>query len=191
MISRSRALASVAIAAVGTFALASLVWFEAPVALVVGESRVTVSGTGAAPVIGALLLVLAAGLLAYLLARGILARVVAGFLTVASIGILLACIRALGDPLGPLTRLAADVSGVGQLAGEVTATPWGWATTALALVLVLASIALALAPVPARTANRFEREGAARPPTTEPAGAAAAGTVADWDALTRGEDPSG
>lgn len=230
MIARSRALAAVALTGVATFAAATPTWFSAPVARVVGESVVSVSGTGASPLIGALLLVIAAGLVAYLLARGPLARIVAGLVALAGAGLVAATLTALRDPAVPLRRLAAEVSGVPRLAGDIATTPWGWVGVAASVLLLLATIALVLAPVPAPSSSRFDRgrTGAASATSATPAnletdtagtaGAGEFGTSAapldpvpspasqeaapeddvaartaaldDWDALTRGEDPS-
>lgn len=210
---RGRSMAAVALTAVATFALAALPWFSAPVDSVQGRVQVVVAGTGASPILGALILVVAAGLVAYLLARGVLARVVAGVLALAGVGVVAACLAALLDPVTPLARLAAETSGVPELAGEVSRTPWGVVATGAAVLLALSGVALALAPPAVAGRSRYERpassgtstgtapgataEGAVPPsaPVERSSGAtdtpaARAAQVDDWDALTRGEDPT-
>lgn len=218
-LSRGRAMAAVALTAALTFALAALPWFRAPVDSVQGRVEVVLPGTGASPILGALILVVAAGLVAYLLARGVLARIVAGVLALAGVGVVAACLGALLDPGAPLARLAAETSGVPELAGEITRTPWGVVATAVAVLLALSGVALALAPPAVAGRSRYERPGTTTPSTgtgtgsgavpgsTAPAdaapatpverssgatdtAAARAAQVDDWDALTRGEDPT-
>ncbi|WP_158277103.1 Trp biosynthesis-associated membrane protein [Serinibacter arcticus] len=98
---RGRALGAVVVLAAATFGLASLPWFSATVVQVSGEETISIAGTGASPVIGALLLVVGAGVVAYLLARGVLARIVAGVLTVAGAAVVASCVVALQDPAAP------------------------------------------------------------------------------------------
>jgi len=217
---RGRAMAAVALTAVLTFALAALPWFRAPVDSVQGRVEVVLPGTGASPTLGALLLVVAAGLVAYLLARGPLARVVAAVVALAGTGVVAACVGALLDPGTPLARLAAETSGVPDLAGEVSRTPWGVVATGAAVLLALSGVALALAPPAVAGRSRYERPVATAPsaghghgsgarperevpgdvtPSSSPVErssgatdtpAARAAQVDDWDALSRGEDPT-
>lgn len=179
---RSRALLAVVAAALATFVTASLPWFTAPVDRLDGRATLTLSGTGAQPVLGALLLVIGAVVVASLLARGVVARVVAGAGLLAAVAAVVVAAQARLDPVPALERLAADATGVPTLAADPVASAWGWVTVGLAVVLVLACTGLLLARPPAATRSRYER---AAPPGSH------AGAVDDWDALTRGDDPTG
>lgn len=196
---RGRALLAVVVTVAVTFALAALPWFSSTVTQAVGETRLSVSGTAAAPVIGALLLVVAAGLVAFLLARGALARVVAVVMALAGLGVVAASLVTVQDPASPLRAAAADLTGVPELAGDVAVTPWGWACAAAGALLTAACVALAATRPPERTSSRYERAapaGSSAPTAPTTGGSTTAAppqrdAIDDWDALTRGEDPTG
>ncbi|GMA31123.1 Trp biosynthesis-associated membrane protein [Litorihabitans aurantiacus] len=210
---RTRSLAAVALLAAVTFGLAALPWFHAEVRPVAGTEVVSVPGTSASPVLGALLLVVGAACLAHLLARGVLARVVAAAATLAALAAVAACVAALRDPATPLLRAAAEVSGVPELSGDPVTTPWGWGATGTAVLLAVAAGVLTSAAPAAAGSSRYERPTRAGATTAESAASAASSTprgqapgtrssgatdtpaaraaqVDDWDALTRGEDPT-
>jgi hypothetical protein len=84
------------------------------------------------------------------------------------------------------------VSGVPQIDGEVAVAPWPTIALAVAVVAVLAGVALPfLAGSWQRVGRRYERGSQAAAPAPggqprTPRGQA----MDDWDALSRGDDPS-
>jgi uncharacterized membrane protein (TIGR02234 family) len=155
---------------------------------------VAVSGTTAAPGVGAAALVLVASALAL----GLVGR--AGrwvVLAVAALSGVVTAASALAvalDP-GPSARSAvAEATGVTELTAPVSLTPAPWVAAALGVVTVLV---VAWVAVGSRTwqraSSRHERDaGGAPEPGTRAADRAPEGLDDHdaWDALSRGEDPT-
>ncbi len=150
---------------------------------VAGRQAVVAAGSAVAPAAGALGLVVlaAAGLL--LLARPVV-RLVAGVLVVlAGLTAAGASLRVLLDPTSAVLPAVAEASGLTP--GSVTAadvttvssTAWPWVAVVAGVLAALLGVAVLAAGRAWGTTRRFERD-------TAPA------RGDDWDALSRGDDPT-
>lgn len=106
----------------------ALVWFSAPVDSVVVR-EVAVTGSQVAPGAMPLLLVVAAGLVARAMTRGVVRRVIGWLGVLAWVGLVATLVAAALDPVGPLLAEAAEATGVGQaraprLAARGPGSPW-------------------------------------------------------------------
>lgn len=122
----------------------ALVWFSAPVDSVVVR-EVAVTGSQVAPGAMPLLLVVAAGLVARAMTRGVVRRVIGWLGVLAWVGLVATLVAAALDPVGPLLAEAAEATGVGQLAGSPARGPWPWLAVAGAAIGCVGGVAVALA----------------------------------------------
>lgn len=162
-----------------TAALGVPTWVHATGVSAIGaDTPVQVAGTTAAPqVLAVALVVLAAGAALALVGRvgrwAVVAVLVAGgaLVVAAAVGVLVDPARAAGDAVTASTGLTG-------LAGRPSPTPWPWlaATGGLLLVVCGAVLARASRSWPG-SSRRHER-------------AVAPDERSDWDALSRGVDPS-
>lgn len=187
---RARAVLLVVLLGGALFGLSMLTWVRAEAATTLGPVPVAVPGSQAAPVApSAALAVLVAGLALGLSGR-VVRYVAAGAAVLAALIIWVAVLAVLRDPLPAARAAAGEVGGVRALDGVAQVTPWPWAALMVASITVLVAAALPfLAGVWAPVARKYERPGAATSPAA-PAPAQAPTPREDWDALTRGEDPS-
>lgn len=179
-------------------------WAFAPVAGVLEEQVVAVTGVSVAPALTGLAALAVAATLLLALAGPVLARISGVVLAVAGLG--LALVPPLADPRAALESAAADTVGTPELAGDVATTlaPWGVTLTGAALAVLGLAVALRAGTWP-RVGRRFERSAAPTIPAAESGAATAvpgAATSADvaradreraldaWEALERGEDPT-
>lgn len=170
------------------FALTLPTWARAVAPTTVGSQHVAVSGADAAPgVASAGLVVLVSGLVLGLAGR--LARVLAVVGVIA--GGALAGVSAvlfLADPEGSVLAAAGAVSGVPQIEGSADVAPWPVIALVVAVLAVLTGLALPfLVGTWQRVGRRYERGRTAEPEQNRSARGRA---MDDWDALTRGDDPS-
>lgn len=185
---RARTVLLVVLLGGALFGLSLLTWVRADAATTLGPVPVAVQGSQAAPVApSAALAVVVAGL-----ALGLSGRVVrflaAGVAVLAALIMWVAVLAVLRDPLPAARAAAGDVGGVREVEGLVRVTPWPWVVLVLASVTVLLAAVLPLrAGVWAPVARRYERPGVAT--SAGPSGAERTSRD-DWDALTRGDDPS-
>lgn len=189
---RGRAVVIVVVLGLALFGLTLPAWAHAVAPTTVGSAAVTVAGSDAAPgVASAGLVVLVSGLVLGL--AGALARVLAvlgviagGALAAVSAGLFLA------DPERSVLRAAAEITGVRQVDGPISVAPWPTAALVVGAVAVLTGLALPfLAGSWQRVGRRYERgtDAAARATPTSPR-TPRGRAMDDWDALTRGDDPS-
>lgn len=190
---RGAAVALVAVLGLALFGTALPAWARAETPTTVGSVAVAVNGADAAPgVASAALVVLVAGLVLALSGRvtrvlAVLGVVLGGALAAASAAAFLA------DPEPALRQAAGAVSGATELVGEPQVTAWPTLALAVAVLAVLVGAALPwLAGSWQRVGRRYET--AAATPSAGPDGPAT-GTprtraMDDWDALSRGDDPS-
>jgi uncharacterized membrane protein (TIGR02234 family) len=193
-------------------------WVGQPVSGVPGVTRVTVSGGAAQPALTALALVLAAGAVALALIGRVASRIVAGLLILAGLGVIALVATVLQNPaeaLAPALEQATGQTMTGQ-AGVVTgrspeSTGWPWAAVGGAVLTLSGAFAgLAAGGRWGGSRRRFEGASASSEPAGSEAGTASPGTDAgvisgrqagraragrersldDWDALSRGEDPT-
>jgi uncharacterized membrane protein (TIGR02234 family) len=123
--------------------------------------------------------VAAAGLVALALVRSWLRRVLAVLIAAAGVGVLAAAVRVVTDPAA-VARGSSKVRSAGAPASaHLSAAPYLCAFGALLIIIGAALAALYGGRWPGPT-RRYERvsTGASRPPDA-------------WDALERGEDPTG
>lgn len=152
---------------------------------VVGRVVVAASGRQAAPVVPAIALVALAGGVALLLAR-VIGRRVTGLLLVlagaAGVAATVSLQRVPTSGVADLVTKAVGVSGSSPTAVDVTFWPW---LALVGCVLTAAGGAVAVLRAGGWSAprGRYEAPGTAE---SEPAEA-----DATWDALSRGEDPTG
>lgn len=194
---RGRLVLVVLVLGVAGFGLAALPWLQLAVPTVIARQDVDVAGTTAVPVVGPLSLAVLAAALAVAIGAT-WARRVAGVVLVA-LGVLMAAmtVRLLLDPQPIAVAAALAVSGVPQIDGPVTVTPWPYLTVLLGIAIAVGGVLALLVRPPATAGRRYERgqattgPGSAAEPTTD-AGAEPPRVRAmdDWDALGRGEDPT-
>jgi hypothetical protein len=198
-----------------TFGVGSPTWVTSTVATALEpEVAVAAAGTSAAPGVGAgALVLLAAGIACALTGR--VARYVA-LVVAAAAGVLVVAstLVVVGNPTPAATAAASATSGVTELTSPVTLTAWPWAAIATGVLAVVVAVWGAIA---ARgwtaTSGRHERAdaaasgsattgtSAATSTTTRTSAAADDGTAVGpddeidphdaWDALSRGDDPTG
>ena len=159
----------------------------------IGRQEVVATGSQLGPA-SALGLVVMAAAGAMLLARRLVAVVLGAVALLAAGAAGWTALRVLLDPVASVlpvaaegTALTADSLDPAQVEASVT----GWAVAGLALAVLAALVAL-VAVVTGRTwgaSRRYEREADA--PASLPDQAQTRDAVADdWDALSRGEDPT-
>lgn len=196
----------------GLLAAGSATWVSATANPAVGGTvQVHVSGTAAAPAVGAAAVLVAAGALAVGLAGRWARRAVGVGVTLAGIVAGAATIGVLNSPESSALSAAASRIGVPQVANlQVTVAPW--LTVVLSLIVAIAGVIIIIIPASAAQSARFEAPGTTTAPgaTTAPGsldlpedaetvsqvgapsiGAPAPSVAQMWDALNRGDDPTG
>jgi hypothetical protein len=174
-------------------------WVTQRVSGVPGVLEVTASGGEAAPAVAALAAVAAAGAVVLLLAGHLVARLSGILVTLAGAGVVASALAVLADPRRAAAPAVPRATGrLGPLAEPASPSAWVAVAVVAGLVVVVAGAVAAVRgigwPVPGR---RFE-------PDAGGAGGAGPGgrggptsregredPVAAWDALSRGEDPTG
>lgn len=186
---RGRAAAVLLLLAGLTALVAVPTWFTTTASTALeGTVPVQVSGTQAAPaLLAAAVAILAAGAAVALVGRA--GRWVVA-LVVAACGVLVVgtTLTVTRDAVTAVTPVVAELTGVGALAGPVSTTIWPWLAVAVGVLDVLAAGWLVRASRGwAGPSRRHEAGPAAGQPTT---GRAEPDERSDWDALSRGDDPS-
>lgn len=152
-----------------------------------GAVTVAVDGAAAAPQApaAALVLLAAAGALALVgrVGRWVVAAVSAG----SGVLVLAAGATVLADPAAAVAGAVADATGVAGAAGATTTA--GPAAAVVVGVLVV-GLAVALLRAPGAWDQRSRRHDRPAGPDAGATATGAADERADWDALTRGDDPS-
>jgi len=162
-------------------------WLEVDLGgMLAGAGASSVSGNDAAPLVSALALVGLAGAAAVSLA-GRVGRTIAGVLVVlAGLGGLAGSVAVLVSPVPAATSAVAEQTmGAALTAQQVAVTAWPVVAAALAGLLAVTGVVVLVAGRGWESGHRFESAGAAsaeRTTSREP--------VADWDALSRGDDPT-
>jgi hypothetical protein len=216
-VTRTRTVLALLVLGALTFGTGSPTWVTTTVATALEpEVAVAAAGTSAAPGVGAgALVLLAAGIACALTGR--VARYVA-LVVAAAAGVLVVAstLVVVGDPTPAATAAASATSGVTELTSPVTLTLWPWAALATGVLAVVVAVWGATAARGwAATSGRHERTdpagtgaragGGAEPATGPPAESTAASTTGSnrgadddeidphdaWDALSRGDDPTG
>lgn len=179
-----------ALALLGT---ASTTWVTADLgAALVADRTVDVSGATAAPVVPAVALVALAAAGATSIARRA-GRVVAGLLLVAAgVAGLVGAVGVLLDPDAAVGSSVGDVTGGTAAATAAVVTAWPWLSCLPSLLVATAGLLVLLARW--ETGRRFEPvepDVRSSPPAgPDPAAARDPDPADDWDALSRGDDPT-
>lgn len=183
----SRGRAVLAVLGGGALLLVSALpaWATAPAMVTMDATAMAeVNGSDGVPVVpSAALVVLAAGLAIGLAGR--IARVLAS-LAVALCGGLAAVSTFvfLRDPEPALRAADSEASSFVELTGPTGVTPWPVVALVIGILLTIAGVLLPLVMGAwPRVGQRYERH-------TQPAPSGPRRQIADWDALSRGEDPS-
>lgn len=185
---RGRAVAAVVALGALLFGSTLPTWASAEATTTVGTQPVAVGGSDAAPLVAsAAAVVLVAGLVLALSGRLTRVLAVVGVVLGGVLGVF-ASARFLADPRSPLEQAAAAVSGVREIAGEPDVTVFP--VLALVIAGVIAVVGLALPFVVGRW-ERVGRRYEVGAPTTDATPQDRRGqSRSDWDALSRGDDPS-
>lgn len=185
--SRGRWAATVLLLAVMAGASSLPAWVRATgVSALTGDVPVAVSGSAAAPAVPATALVLAAAGGAVALAGRVGRWFVAAVVLVGGVALAAAAAAVIADPAGPALAAVADRTGVDHLTGAAAATAGPWLAVVLGALVVAAGVGLARssaawsAPSARHETTATSRRGERTEPDERP----------DWDALTRGADPS-
>lgn len=152
-----------------------------------GEVAVRVPGGQAAPVVPATALVLAAAGVALLLAGRAGRWVVAAVVLAGGVALAVAAGAVLADPASRAVDAVATQTGVGRLTSPARLTAWPGVTLAVGVLAVV--VAVLLARSSARWSAPSRRHEVA-PSSSAPVASPAPDERSDWDALTRGSDPS-
>lgn len=184
-LTRGRAVVLLLVLGAVAMGLSLLPWARATVPTVLGEQSVTVAGGDAAPATTAAGLALLATGLALALGGRWMIRLAA--VAAAALGLVLggSALQLLLDPEPRVLSAAGEVTGVRQIIGSVSITPWPYLALLLGVLVVAAAVLVARVPATA-TSRRFERTAPSAP--SAPSGRVRA--MDDWDALGRGEDPT-
>jgi uncharacterized membrane protein (TIGR02234 family) len=181
-------------------------WVSAPVAGTLGTETVSVGGAAAAPVVPSVALVVLAAALALGLSGRVVRMLAAVLAALAGAAALVAVLAFLGDPATPAQAAAGELIGVREISAEPVVTALPYLALGVAAVILVLGVALPfLVGQWGRVGRRYERgpgpdpaavdaatRGSSAPsPTVSPAAGSARTTrMEDWDALSRGEDPS-
>jgi uncharacterized membrane protein (TIGR02234 family) len=182
---RGRGVLVVLLLAAAAGASAVPTWVTASgVSALAGAAAVRVSGSTAAPVVPATALVLAAAGAAIALAGRVGRWVVAAVVLAGGAALVTAAAVVLADPAAPAADAVRAQTGVDHLVGPAVATVVPWFTLTLGVITVLVAVLLARwSGTWSAPSRRHERAaGSGTTPTPD--------ERSDWDALTRGADPS-
>ncbi|HEY0117788.1 MAG TPA: Trp biosynthesis-associated membrane protein [Cellulomonas sp.] len=163
-------------------------WVRATgVGALTGDVPVHVSGSQAAPVVPAAALALAAAGVAVALAGRVGRWVVVAVVALGGLAVVAASAAVLADAGTPAAAAAATQTGVGHLTGPASVTAGPWVAAVVGVLVVAAAVLLARSSARWAAPSRRHEVG---PSTPAPPAAGAPDERDDWDALTRGSDPS-
>ena len=152
-----------------------------------GTVTIEVSGSQAAPAV----LAAAVAILAAAAAVGLVGRVgrwvVAAVVLACGVLVVATTLGATTDPVAAVTPVVAAETGVGTLAGPVTTSVWPWLAVATGVLVALAGIWFVHA---SRTWSGPSQRHEAAPASTAAPAVTEPDERSDWDALSRGDDPS-
>lgn len=190
--SRGRGAASVLLLALATGASGMAPWVHAAGVSPLGGVGVSVSGAVAAPAVPATALVLAAAGAAVALAGRLGRWLVVAVVAACGVVVVAAATGVLRHPETSATAAAAARTGVDHLDGAPVVTAGPWAAVVIGLLAVVTAALMARASAGWSTPDRrheLHADGATEA-TPGPSGPQLPDERTDWDALTRGADPS-
>lgn len=193
--SRARAVGVVALLGAAVLGTALPTWIHASTPTPTGNTAVVVAGTSAAPgaasvglviIAAALVLGLAGRLVRIVTLVGVIAASLIGAATVAAF---------LAAPEPVAATAAAELTSVRAITTPVSLTWWPYLSlAALTLSALIAGFLLTRLGAWEQVGRRYQRPTEAAPsrgaPPADPSTRARRQAMDDWDALTRGEDPS-
>lgn len=191
---RGRAVVLVLILGLALFAASLPTWATGAAPTMVGAQPVAIGGSQAAPgVPSAGAVVLVSALVLGLSGRVTRVLAIIGVILGGALGAVSAA-QFLADPAPALLREAGAITGVAQLDGDAAVTAFPTVALVVAVLVALAGIGLPFVLGSwHRVGRRYEVGTATDAPDTAPQERPAAGRLRamdDWDALSRGDDPS-
>jgi len=153
-----------------------------------GTVAVAVPGSQAAPQAPAAALVLLAAAGALALVGRVGRWVVAGVSAAAGVLVVAGAVGVLRDPAGAVAAAVADATGVA--AADPVASATAWPVVALVVGAAVPVLAVVLARAPGGWDQRSQRHERPAPGRAGRNASGAADERSDWDALSRGDDPS-
>jgi hypothetical protein len=181
---RGRVVVAGLVTGLAVLGAASRTWLEANLAgMLTGSQQAAVPGSQAAPVVPALALVGLAAAAALSIA-GRVGRVLVGVVLLLAGGVVaVAALDVRGRPAAAASAaLAEQTAGIALGADQVTVTLWPVVTAVLGGLCSALGVLVLVAGRGWAGGRRFSPADDAQTPVPEPAD--------DWDALTRGDDPT-
>jgi uncharacterized membrane protein (TIGR02234 family) len=155
-----------------------------------GTVQVDVTGSQVAPAV----LAAAVAILAAVAAVGLVGRVgrwvVAVVVVACGVLVVATTLGVTADPVAAVTPVVAAETGVGTLAGPVTTTAWPWLAVGAGALDAVAGIWFLRASRTWSGPSRRHEAGSVSPAQPDRAAPGEPDERADWDALSRGDDPS-
>ena len=206
VLSRRAAILGVAALGVVLLGAGATPWLRVEAVTAISREVLGVRGSQAVPMVPAAGLVLLAAALALALAGRVGRLLAAGAIVVAGVAAAGATLGFLAEPAAAARTAVASATGVRPLDVDPDVTLWPGAVVAGGLLAVGAGaiVVRGSRTWPGRSGQRYERVGPTSPepglggfaPDTQSSGGSRAGrdpgprAMRDWDALSRGEDPS-
>ncbi|MFK0008913.1 Trp biosynthesis-associated membrane protein [Paenarthrobacter sp. NPDC090520] len=144
-----------------------------------------VQGNKAATAVTALALVSLAGGLAASIAGRIARWIIAAIIALSAVGIILAAVTVLGDPLGAAQGSIAGATGVSGGQAEVATTLFPVVAIVAGAFLGVCAVMLPLAGRYWKSRTKYDKAGSGVAGGSEPVD-----EIDSWDSLSRGEDPT-
>jgi uncharacterized membrane protein (TIGR02234 family) len=185
---RGRAAGALLVLAGLTAVVAVPTWFTTTgTTALQGTVTIEVSGSQVAPGV----LAAAVALLAAAAAVGLVGRVgrwvVAAVVVACGVLVVATTLGATTDPVAAVAPVVAAETGVGTPAGPVTTSVWPWLAAGVGVLDVVAGVWFVRASRTWSGPSQRHETVAGSPPPTAPADP---DERSDWDALSRGDDPS-
>lgn len=185
---RGRAAGALLLLAGLTAAVAVPTWFRTTgTTALQGTVQIEAAGSQVAPAV----LAAAVAILTAVAAVGLVGRVgrwvVAVVVVACGVLVVATTLGVTGDPVAAVTPVVAAETGVGTLAGPVTTTLWPWLAVAAGVLDVVAGLWFVRA---SRAWSGPSRRHEVAPSRTSAGVAGEPDERSDWDALSRGDDPS-
>ncbi|MFF1830663.1 Trp biosynthesis-associated membrane protein [Paenarthrobacter sp. NPDC058040] len=144
-----------------------------------------VQGSKAATAVTALALVSLAGGLAASIAGRVARWIIAAIIALSAVGIILAAVTVMGNPLGAAQGSIAGATGVSGGQADVATTLFPLAAIVAAGLLGVGAVILPLAGRYWKSRTKYDKAGSGASGRTGPVD-----EIDSWDSLSRGEDPT-
>ncbi|TVU59870.1 Trp biosynthesis-associated membrane protein [Paenarthrobacter nitroguajacolicus] len=181
---KSTLILATAVLALVVFGTTTQTWIEVQLDPTgASNSNLHVQGSKAATAVTALALVALAGGLAASIAGKIARWIIAAIIALTAVGIILAAITVLADPLGAAQGSIAAATGISGGQANVAATAFPIVAVCAGVLLAVCAVLLPFAG--RHWKSRTKYDAAARKQGNEPVD-----EIDSWDRLSRGEDPT-